>query len=454
MNAPNWNNAGRLLAVLRKHGFDGAITGETKGPTVTRYAFAPSDAVRVESLTRYEQTLAVALQAHSVRVAGPIPGTPAVAIEVAQPAAAPVLLADLFASVAWRERKGALPVALGVECAGAPVLIDLAACPHLLIAGTTGSGKSVALTSLILSLAKAHTPRELRLMLIDPKVVEFQQFAKLPHLLVPPISRASKVVGALGWLLREMEARYRVFSALGVRKLAAHNAASHARDRLPYIVVVIDELADLMLMARGEFETGIARLAQLARAAGIHLVVATQRPSVNVITGVIKANFPARLAFRVASATDSRVILDGKGAEGLLGKGDALWLGPGSNQAARVQCAFVEDAACAAMLAELGTEAPAYVDAAQKAVESGALDPEPDEAEGVLKPAKLLNFDQVIEVVAAYGFASPATIAAELRCSRELAAEAVAKLEHRGICAKGEGDARRPLLVNLSFLTT
>lgn len=448
-----WNNAGRLARVLDAQGIKGMVTAEHKGPRVVRYDFTPADSVRVERIAYLEQTLAVALHAPSVRVST---GAGCVAIEVAKATADAVNLADLLESAAWQQSTAKVPLPIGVDVAGNPIVADLTECPHLLIAGATGSGKSVALNSMILSMCGRLDPNQLRVLLIDPKVVEFQGFSNLPHLVAPPINSASDVLAALDWLIAEMAARYKAFSRLGVRNLAAYNQSSRSEDRLPYLVAVIDELADLMLIAKSEFETGIARLAQLARAAGIHLIVATQRPSVNVVTGIIKANLPSRLAFRVVSQVDSRVILDSKGAESLLGKGDGLWMGPGMPAPVRVQGCYVSDADMQREVAALAVEAPVYLEAAQAAIEAGTTTTN-EEGTGTgpkglgCTPAALV--DDAVNVLRDYGVASTAGMAWALRVGNETARTVLDILADRGWVSKaapGSPDAPREILIRPS----
>jgi S-DNA-T family DNA segregation ATPase FtsK/SpoIIIE len=303
--------------------------------------------VRVSAIAALQNDLALALAAPSIRIEAPIPGRALVGIEVPNAQVSPVDLRSLMESEAFRRlaEKSPLAIALGRDVSGAPYAADLARMPHLLIAGTTGSGKSVCISTITVCLAMNNRPEELKLVLIDPKMVELSRFASLPHVIGKPESDIERIPAVLRWVTREMDARYKQFAQLGARNLAEYNQIVAHRDEptLPYIVVLIDELADLMLQSPIETEKTICRLAQMARATGIHLVVATQRPSVDVVTGLIKANFPARISFAVASATDSRVILDQTGAESLLGRGDMLFLNPESGNPVRLQGAFVSE---------------------------------------------------------------------------------------------------------------
>ena len=351
------------------------------GPVITRYDVHPAAGVRVEKIANLDKNLAMALKADSVRILAPVPGKGCVGIEVPNQKPTPVCLKEILQSKAWADAGAEIPIVLGKEASGKALVADLTKMPHLLVAGSTGSGKTVCINAIIASLCYHSSPEDVRFIMVDPKIVEMKVYNDLPHMLIPVVTEPKKVPGALKWLLVEMERRYQIFSKVGVRNIAGFNAKilkdkeekekaqlldaemtveeraalssiEVPRDddvleipdnKLPYIVCIIDELADLMMVAQADVETGIARLAQLARAAGIHLIIATQRPSVNVITGVIKANLPSRISFRVASYRDSQTILDGKGAEALIGKGDMLFIPPGSATFLRAQGAFVSD---------------------------------------------------------------------------------------------------------------
>ena len=436
----------QLLSTLHSLGFPCEAGEVQEGPTVTLYEVRPKAGVRVEALARVGKSLAVALCAHSVRIIAPMTGRGTVGIEVASNARKSVSLASVMGAGGWDAM--ALPLALGQSVSGGGVVCDLAEMPHLLVAGSTGSGKSVCLNSLILSLVSKHDAKGLRLLLIDPKQVELCAFAALPHLLCPIVTKADKAVAALGWVTKEMQRRYSLFASLGVRSLAAHNKQSRAEDKLPRIVVVIDELADLMTAQKGEVEELIARLSALARAAGIHLIICTQRPSVGVVTGVIKANLPSRLAFRVASAVDSRVILDCKGAEALVGKGDALLVMPGEMQPIRVQGCFVSDEEVASLLETIVEGGAQSFVAGWEAAIAG--DSSPNEAEGGSEPV-LFSIDQACEVLRKDGYAQTAQLQKALRWPKDVAQGCIDEMERRGIVGKGSPEAPRELLVSMSY---
>lgn len=350
------------------------------GPVITRYEISPAPGVRVEKIVNLDKNIALNLRAQSVRILAPVPGRGCVGIELPNKSPQMVCLREILESSDWANMKADIPVVLGRGTTGEPMINDLARMPHLLIAGSTGSGKTVCINAIIASLVYCSTPDDLRFIMVDPKIVEMQVFNRLPHMLIPVVTDPKKVPNALKWLISEMENRYKIFAKAGVRNIAGFNAKilkdaeekqraeelekelspeertavnnmmpSEAdtidvpRKKIPYIVCVIDELADLMMVAPADIETSVARLAQLARAAGIHLILATQRPSVNVITGIIKANLPSRIAFKVASKVDSRTILDAGGAEGLLGRGDMLFQPPGASGLLRAQGALVSD---------------------------------------------------------------------------------------------------------------
>ncbi len=302
--------------------------------------------VRVSKIVSLADDLALALAAQRIRIQAPVPGRAYVGIEVPNAEISRVMLRDVIESETFQKLKSPLRFALGKDVAGKPVSYDLTAMPHLLIAGTTGSGKSVCVNAILSCFLMNNTPEDLRLILVDPKRVELTGYNGIPHLLAPVVVDAERVVGALQWMMREMDNRYHKFAEMGVRNIAEYNARLHAKGErpIPYLVVVIDELADLMMLAPDETERTITRLAQLARATGLHLIIATQRPSVDVLTGLIKANFPARIAFAVASGVDSRVILDQPGAERLLGRGDMLFQAPDAPAPVRLQGVYVSEA--------------------------------------------------------------------------------------------------------------
>jgi S-DNA-T family DNA segregation ATPase FtsK/SpoIIIE len=332
-----------IKKTLRTFGIAVGMGDVSVGPTVTQFTFKPADGVKLTRITALHNDLALALAAHPIRIEAPIPKKSLVGVEVPNKNVALVGLREMFESRAYRERerKMSIPFALGKDVSGMTSIVDLSRMPHMLVAGATGAGKSVCLNILIMHLLYGHGPDDLKLILVDPKRVEFPVYNGTPHLITPVITKREETVNALKWTLREMDRRFDVLSKFGARDIASYN--QQAADRMPYIVFIVDELADLMVAAGSEVEGPIVRLAQMARAVGIHLVLATQRPSVDVLTGLIKANIPARIAFSVASATDSRTILDQAGAEKLLGRGDMLYQTAEMSAPRRVQGAFVSD---------------------------------------------------------------------------------------------------------------
>lgn len=346
-----------LQETLESFKVDGQVAGIISGPRVTRYEILLAPGVKVEKVANISNNIAMQLEAESIRVLAPIPGKNAVGVEVPNSRPSAVFLRGLMESPQWKDNKCGIPVILGKDVSGRPVVMDLAKAPHLLIAGATGSGKSVCMNTLITSLLFRFRPDELRMIMVDPKVVEMEMYTRLPHLITPVVNDPHKVPIALRWAVNEMERRYRILAKVKVRNLEGFNCrpisnepvlddnGERIPDKLPYLVLIIDELADVMMTdAKSDVETSVARIAQKGRAAGIHIVIATQRPSTNIITGVIKANLPTRIAFRVGSIVDSRVILDQKGAESLLGRGDMLYVPPGSANLERIQGAMVDDA--------------------------------------------------------------------------------------------------------------
>src|SRR5687767_7331409 len=349
------------MDALRTFRVEGELIGRTTGPTVTQFEIAPAAGVKVRQIANLSNDLALAMRAPSIRIVAPIPGKGAVGVEVPNPNPEVVAFRDLIESRDFQHARAALPIALGRDLEGRPVIADLAKMPHLLIAGATGSGKSVCVNTLITSLVYRHTPRTLRFLMVDPKMVELSVYNVLPHLRHKVVTDNRDAAATLKWAVLEMQERYELLAANGARNIQDFNRKVQEGAKLkapkeqavalgnpdylggvlPYIVVIIDELADLMMTVQGEVETPLAMLAQKARAIGIHLILATQRPSVNVITGLIKANFPSRIAFRVASQVDSRTILDGMGAESLHGNGDMLFIPPGKSEPARMQGAYI-----------------------------------------------------------------------------------------------------------------
>jgi S-DNA-T family DNA segregation ATPase FtsK/SpoIIIE len=351
----------RLIDALRTFRIEASLGERTTGPVVTQFEIEPAPGVKVRQIANLASDLALALRAQSIRIVAPIPGRGAVGVEVPNPHAEIVSFRELLETKEFKNARAALPIAIGKDLEGKPVIADLAKMPHLLIAGATGSGKSVCVNTIITSLVYRHTPQELRLLMVDPKMVELSVYNTLPHLRHKVVTDNRDAAAVLKWAVLEMQDRYELLAANACRNVQDFNRRvregatlrmpkrtdvafedlTYRGPILPYIVVIIDEMADLMMTVQGEVETPIAMLAQKARAIGIHLILATQRPSVNVITGLIKANFPSRIAFRVASQVDSRTIIDGAGAESLLGNGDMLFIPPGKSEPARMQGAFI-----------------------------------------------------------------------------------------------------------------
>ena len=348
-----YETAEELVQKLAEFGVEVKVEAIQSGPVITRYEVTPARGVRVEKIATLDKNIALGLKALSIRIQAPVPGKGCVGIEVPNKKPLPVFLKEILGSKAWAQSDAEIPIVLGKEVTGKPIVADLTKMPHLLIAGSTGSGKTVCINAIIASLLFRASPKDLRFIMVDPKIVEMKVYNDLPHMLIPVVTDPKRVPFALKWLIGEMERRYQLFADLGVRNLAGFNEKlkkltlgeleERHLEHLPYIVCVIDELADLMMVAPGDIETSIARLAQLARAAGIHLIIATQRPSVNVITGIIKANLPSRIAFKVASKVDSRTILDMGGADSLIGRGDMLFIPPGASQLVRAQGAWISD---------------------------------------------------------------------------------------------------------------
>jgi len=462
----------------------------TKGPTITRYELHPAPGVKLEKITALSNNIAAALKAERINILAPVPGKSSVGVEVPNAIKTKVIMRDLFESDEWRNTKARIPVALGKDVYGHPIIADLAEMPHCLIAGSTGSGKSVCINSIIASLLYRFTPDQLRFVMIDPKVVELQQYNVLPHLVVPVVTDPKKVILALRWVVNEMEKRYQIFARVGVRNIATFNSRPKNKplpqqelelplkakkekvepgaegfavevdeqivvpreddivipEKLSYIVVIIDELADLMLVAPADVEMAIARITQMARAAGIHCIVATQRPSVDVITGVIKANIPARIAFQVAAKVDSRTILDAMGADKLLGKGDMLYLPPGSAKLIRIQGALVTDHEIQTVVDFIAKQAkPSYEmeihQQLSKPANTFGNESGIDEDEEIIQ--------QCIEVIRSEQKASVSLLQRRLRLGYGRAARIMDELENRGIVGPSNGAEPRDILIDL-----
>ena len=485
----------------------------TKGPTITRYEVYPAIGVRVERISALEKNLARATRAERINILAPIPGKDTVGIEIANSSKVKVSIRELFESEAWESSKAALPLALGKDVYGHAIIADLAAMPHLLVAGATGSGKSVCINSIITSLIFKHTPETLRFIMIDPKVVEMQVYNDLPHLVTPVVTDSKKVLLALRWVVDEMEKRYAIFAKVGVKNISGFNSRPRPEkapsqesgslsaeeslessesseldpsslesaaeagagdallveeeapepqpslppqraddeiqvpDQMPFIVVIVDELADLMQTAPADVEGAIARITQKARAAGIHMIVATQTPRSTVVTGVIKANIPSRIAFQVASGIDSRVILDTNGAERLLGKGDMLYLPPGSAKLTRAQGVLVTDEEIHRVVANLAAQSKPVFEPSISAKLSSTIMPEDevtDEEEDLV--------DRCLEIIRQEKKASTSMLQRRLRLGYTRAARVVDILEQRGILGPKDGAKDREILVDLDGL--
>jgi S-DNA-T family DNA segregation ATPase FtsK/SpoIIIE len=408
------------------------------GPTVTQYTLKPDSGVKLSAITALHNDLALALAAHPIRIEAPIPGKALVGIEVPNSAVAMVKLRDILESPFFSKRKSNLFLGVGKDVAGNAYCIDLEKMPHLLVAGATGAGKSVALNGIILSLLYQNNPSDLKLILIDPKRVEFSVYKHMPHLLTPIITEVPATVNALKWLLGEMDRRFTVLSESGDRNIQTYN--QRHKEKMPYVVLIIDELADIMVSAASEVETSIIRLAQMSRAVGIHLILATQRPSVNVITGLIKANVPARMAFSVASQTDSRTILDCSGAEKLLGRGDLLYLSAEVTKPKRVQGAFVTDEEIRNVVNHLKQSAtPDYVEGVTERQSRGGLGNYDDDEDPLFSEAEVLVIDTKK--------ASASFLQRRLKVGYARAARLLDMLEARGIIGPGEGAKPREVLM-------
>jgi len=433
-----------LQTTFDNFGVDALVCDATVGPRVTQYRVKPGYGVRVETIANLDNNIALALKTNAVRIQAPIPGEPYVGVEAPNPRSRTIMLKEAFISEAWRNDDGQLPMVLGMDIAGRIQVLDLAKAPHLLIAGSTGSGKSVCMNNLILSLLYRFKPGELELVLVDPKRVEFARYKDLPHLLPPVADDANQACQALKWLVREMESRYERMASRRVRNIANYNEKAKAEGfaPLPYIVLVIDEMADLMMTAKDDVETPVARLAQMSRAVGIHTILATQRPSVNVITGVIKANFPTRVAFKVSSNVDSRTILDGKGAETLQGKGDMLFTPPGQSRLKRLQSPFVDDDEIARVTDYLREQAPPRYRV--ELHDEDAPDGEPGERFEEGTDSLLMD---ALAVVATTGKASTSFVQRKLKIGYNRAATLIEELEVRGHIGPQVGTAPREVFV-------
>ena len=485
-------NAQLMKNTLAQFDIEVALGDITKGPTITRYELHPAPGVKLERITNLTNNIAAALKAERIHILAPVPGKSSVGVEVPNLIKTKVIMRDMLESEEWQKTKAKIPLALGKDVYGHPIISDLAEMPHLLIAGSTGSGKSVCINCIIASLLYRFPPDMLRFVMIDPKVVELQQYNALPHLVVPVVTDPKKVILALRWVVNEMEKRYQIFAKVGVRNIKSFNERPRTPkptkrneelelplvakkekievnsegfaveldeeivvprdddivipDRLSYIVVIIDELADLMLVAPADVEMAIARITQMARAAGIHCIVATQRPSVDVITGVIKANIPARIAFQVASRVDSRTILDAMGADKLLGKGDMLYLPPGSAKLIRAQGALVTDQEIQSIVDFIAKQGkPSYELDIHQELSKPSHDF--DGEEGCGEDEDLI--EQCIEVIRSEQKASVSLMQRRLRLGYTRAARIMDELENRGVVGPSKGAEPRDILIDL-----
>ncbi|NLG24453.1 MAG: DNA translocase FtsK, partial [Clostridiales bacterium] len=439
--------AQKLEETLQNFNISADLVGIAHGPAVTRFELAPAPGIKLSRITALADDIALSLAALSVRIEAPIPGKAAVGIEIPNDEVEIVPLRDVLESDEARRHASRLAVALGKDNSGRFIIADLARMPHMLIAGSTGSGKSACINSIICSILYRATPDEVRLILVDPKMVELSVYNGIPHLLVPVVTEAKKAPSALTWAVAEMGNRYKMFSERGVREIKGYNLSLGPDEKpLPQIVIVIDELSDLMMIAPGEVEDSILRLSQLARAAGIHLVIATQRPSVNVVTGVIKVNIPSRIAFTVTSQVDSRTILDMAGAEKLLGRGDMLYMPQGAGKPHRVQGAWVSDEEVHGIVDFIKRKHDvAYDEDAVEHINSQNDDGEPAEEKQDEACDELLS--QAIEMAVESGQASISMLQRRLRVGYARAGRLIDEMAARGIISQSEGAKPRTVLI-------
>jgi len=434
------NNAGIIQKTLANFGINSTMGDVNVGPTVAQYTLKPEDGVKLNKITTLDRDLSLALAAHPIRIEAPIPGKSLVGVEIPNKSTAIVRLRSILETETWKNRRSNLSVVLGLDVAGHPQIADITKMPHLLIAGATGSGKSVAINTLLLSLLYQNTPNELKLILVDPKRVELSPYNDIPHLLTPVIVDADKTVSALKWAIAEMEHRYRILQQAGKRNIEEYNS-SKGNEGIPYIVIVIDELAQLMAVSANEVEGFIVQLAQLARAVGIHLIIATQRPSVDVITGLIKANITTRVAFSVASQVDSRTILDQSGAEKLLGMGDSLFISAETPKPKRIQGSLVSEKEVRGVTEFLKTQGkPEYNEEILRQPVKGMG--------GDLGAPDDEMFLDAADCVIRSGKASASLLQRRLRIGYARAARLLDLLEERGIIGPADGARPRDVLVN------
>ncbi len=437
-------NAETLRRKMQDFGVEGRIVQVSPGPIITSYEFEPAPGVKVSQVVNLSDDLALALKAAAVRIVGPLAGRGTVAVEVPNAEMATVYLREVFVSAEFAESKGRLPLALGKDVTGMPVVADLAGMPHLLVAGATGSGKSVGLNAMICSILYKATPADVRFLMIDPKRLELSIYEGIPHLLAPVVTDAKEAAARLRWIVGKMEERYKQLQARQVRNIEGYNKAVDTEARLPYWVVVVDELADLMMVSAGEVQTSLVRLAQIARAVGIHLIVATQRPSVDVVTGLIKANFPTRIAFQMASKVDSRTVLDQNGAEQLLGRGDMIFVPPGAAKAMRVHGAWVSDDEVKAICEFLRKQGTAVY-------EEVVLPSDEEDPAGAGGDRDDLDGDAV-QLVIGQRQASISFLQRRMRLGYPKAARFIDMMEQDRVIGPGDGAKPREVLVGPEYL--
>jgi S-DNA-T family DNA segregation ATPase FtsK/SpoIIIE len=446
-----------LKNTLNEFGVEVEVVNITRGPVITRYELQPAPGVKVQRITGLSNDIALAMKAASVRIIAPIPGKAAVGIEIPNSTSTMVFLKELLLSEEFKNARKRIPLVIGKDVSGVPIVVDLTEMPHLLIAGATGSGKSVCINSIILNILYYATPDYIRFLMIDPKMVELSMYNDIPHLVIPVITDSKKAAGGLAWLVTEMERRYKILAEVGVRNLEGFNekvsketvtikSSEEPLKPMPYIVVIIDELADIMIVSSYEVENSIARLAQLSRAIGIHLILATQRPSVDVITGIIKANFPARISFQVSTRVDSRTVLDAMGAEKLLGKGDLLYMPPGSSKLIRAQGPYIRESEVKKVLDFVKS---------QKVQANSVLN-----SEEILQKAQSLSnnleqmddetlLEEAIKVIRNTNQASVSILQRKLKIGYSRAARIMDLLEERGVVGPYKGSKARDILIDI-----
>ncbi|MGA7278763.1 MAG: DNA translocase FtsK 4TM domain-containing protein [Desulfocapsaceae bacterium] len=435
----------QLEQKLKNFGVSGKVVGISPGPVVTTYEYSPAPGVKINKIDGLADDLALGLKAQSVRVVGSVPGKSALGIEIPNEVRQVVYIRELLGSEQLKHHKAKLGIVLGLDVVGNPSFADLARMPHLLIAGATGAGKSVAINSIIASILFNATPEEVRFLMIDPKRIELSGYEGIPHLLHPVVVEPKLASRALLWAVREMERRYRMLEEARVKSFDSYNDS--AKEKLPYIVVIVDELADLMMVASKDVEGAIARLAQMARAAGIHLILATQRPSVDVLTGLIKANFPTRIAFKVSSKVDSRTIIDGSGAEHLLGMGDMLYMPPGSATIKRVHGAYISEQETAELVTFLKKQGAAvYDDSVLAQVEEAG-----SAAGGGAEDDYDEKYDEAVSFVCEAGQASISMVQRRFRIGYNRAARIIEMMEKDGIVGPADGAKPREVLARQSY---